>query len=277
MRGQALGRCRGGAGLKLAALTGAVVLLGSVIPGRADPLVAAAAPVPLADADGQVLLRRSEARADYAPLAQEFLTQANLAYCGVASAVMALNSLAVPAPPVPGYGRYRFWTQENLFQPATQPFVRPELVAKEGMTLEQLAGMLQSSGLKVQWWTADRFDAASLRGLLRRSLADPGDRLLVNYNRPLVGQAGGGHISPLAAYDARSDRVLILDVARYRYPSVWVRLEDLLRAMRSVDSTSGRSRGLVRVSAPAAPPAAAAPATGGGPPPPGTVPPPGPS
>jgi hypothetical protein len=268
---------RGGACVRLAVLSGALVLLGTMNPGRADQATVAAAPLPLAEAEGQSLLRRSEARADYGPLAQDFLTQANLAYCGVASAVMVLNSLAVPAPPVPGYGRYRFWTQENLFQPATEPFVRPERVAKEGMTLEQLAGLLERHGLKVQWWTADRFDAASLRALLRRSLADPGDRLLVNYDRPLLGQAGGGHISPLAAYDARSDRVLILDVARYRYPSVWVRLEDLLRAMRSVDSSSGRSRGLVRISAPLAAPATAAPAASGGPPPPGTVPPPGPS
>jgi hypothetical protein len=257
-------RCQAGVGV--AALATALVVLASDIPTRASQGVVAAAPVPLAGAEGQALLQRSEARADYAPLVQEFLTQANLAYCGVASAVMALNSMAVPAPPAAGYGRYRFWTQDNLFQPATAPFVRPERVAREGMTLEQLAGLLERQGLKVQWWTADRFDAASLRGLLRRSLADPGDRLLVNYDRPALGQAGGGHISPLAAYDARSDRVLILDVARYRYPSVWVRLEDLLRAMRSVDKTSGRSRGLVRL----------IPASGG-PPPPGTVPPPGPS
>jgi hypothetical protein len=39
--------------------------------------------------------------------------------------------------------------------------------------------------------------------------------------------------------------VLILDVARYRYPAVWVRAEDLWRAMGTVDRSSGRSRGLV--------------------------------
>lgn len=230
-------------------------------------------PVPFAGAEGQALLQRSEARADFGPLSQEFLTQANLAYCGVASAVMVLNSLAVPAPVVPGYGRYRFWTQENLFQPATAAFVRPERVAREGMTLEQLAGLLQRHGLGVQWWTADRLDPASLRRLLRESLKDPNDRLLANYDRALLGQAGGGHISPLAAYDAGSDRVLILDVARYRYPAVWVRLEALLAAMRSVDSSSGRSRGLVRLRPAAAPtPGAAA-----VPPPPGSGRPPGPS
>jgi len=69
----------------------------------------------------------------------------------------------------------------------------------------------------------------------------------VNYDRKALGQAGGGHISPVAAYHAPTDRVLILDVARYRYPSVWVPLADLWEAIRTTDSTSGRSRGVVVV------------------------------
>jgi hypothetical protein len=47
--------------------------------------------------------------------------------------------------------------------------------------------------------------------------------------------------------------VLLLDVARYRYPSVWVPVEALWRAMRTLDSDSGLSRGLVVVSRAAAP------------------------
>ncbi|MFM7733950.1 MAG: phytochelatin synthase family protein, partial [Cyanobium sp.] len=74
-----------------------------------------------------------------------------------------------------------------------------------------------------------------------------------------LGPQGGGHISPLSAYDERRDRVLILDVARYRYPSVWVPTESLWQAIRMVDSSSGRSRGLLRVSAPAAAPSQAPP------------------
>ena len=72
--------------------------------------------------------------------------------------------------------------------------------------------------------------------------------LLLNYDRKGVGQAGGGDISSLAAYDVPSDRVRILDVALYRYPSLWVPVADLWRAMRTIDTSSGRSRGLVTVS-----------------------------
>jgi hypothetical protein len=181
------------------------------------------------------------------PLAQRFETQANLAYCGVASAVMALNSLAIPAPRAAGYGPYRFWTQSSAFSiPGSRGFVRPEVVAREGMTLAQLQGWLaQRPDLVVERFHADQLSLVQWRALLQRSLNDPEDRLLVNYERSALGQPGGGHISPVAAYDTTSDRVLILDVARYRYPAVWVRAEDLWRAMGTVDRSSGRSRGLV--------------------------------
>lgn len=192
------------------------------------------------------MLIGSRERADYGPLAEQFLSQANLAYCGVASAVMVLNSLAVPAPTVAGYGTYRFWTQTNVFDPpATRAFVRPERVARKGMTLEQLHGLLASHGLEVERFHGERLSLEQFRALLRRNLADPGDRMLANYHRPGVGQAGGGHIAPVAAFHSPSDRVLILDVARYRYPSAWVPVVDLWQAIRAVDVSSGRSRGVL--------------------------------
>jgi len=204
--------------------------------------------IPLPEPQGQTLLLQSVDRADYGPLAEQFLTQANLAYCGVASMVMVLNSLAVPAPAAAGYGSYRFWTQQNVFDSAsTRAVLAPELVARQGMTLEQLRTLLASHGLQARAIHGDRLSQAQFRLLLRSNLNEPSDRLLVNYDRQALGQAGGGHISPVAAYHAATDRVLILDVARYRYPSVWVPLADLWQAIRTTDSSSGRSRGLVVV------------------------------
>lgn len=204
--------------------------------------------IPLPEREGQTLLLQSVDRADYGPLAEQFLTQANLAYCGVASMVMVLNSLAVPAPAAAGYGSYRFWTQQNVFEStSTRAVLVPELVARQGMTLEQLRALLASHGLQARAIHGDRLSQAQFRLLLRSNLSDPSDRLLVNYDRQALGQAGGGHISPVAAYHAATDRVLILDVARYRYPSVWVPLADLWQAIRSTDNSSGRSRGLVVV------------------------------
>jgi len=239
----------------------------AAIPAGEKP---AAALIPMASPEGQeLLLRRSTLRADYGSLSQWFETQANQAYCGVASSVMVLNSLAVQAPPAAGYGSYRFWTQTNLFAaPAGLRFARPELVARQGLDLAQLQGLLISQGVQSERYHGSDLSLEQFRLLLRRNLSDPGDRLLVNYHRSALGQAGGGHISPLAAYDQQTDRVLLLDVARYRYPAVWVGSRDLWRAIRTIDASTGRSRGLIRVML--ASPAAA-------PPPPGTQPPRDPS
>ncbi|GDX75285.1 hypothetical protein LBMAG41_03610 [Cyanobium sp.] len=248
----ARGRRWGAAGLSslglLLSLAAASVVRGagarpsnSVRPAQAPALI------PLTSAAGQALLTRAGTlRADEPSLAQWFETQANLAFCGAASAVMVLNSLGQPAPQAAGYGSYRFWTQTNLFEAtASQRFVNAAVVAREGMTLEQLDGLLASQGLRVNRYHGDRLTLPQLRLLLRLNLADPGDRLLANYDRSALGQKGGGHISPLAAYDPRKDRVLILDVARYRYPAVWVSTEALWAALRTVDRSSGLSRGLV--------------------------------
>jgi hypothetical protein len=72
--------------------------------------------------------------------------------------------------------------------------------------------------------------------------------VIVNYSRSGLEQEGRGHISPLAAYDADTDRFLILDVSRYKYPPVWVETAQLFDAMaRSIDDpVSGRGFVLVR-------------------------------
>jgi hypothetical protein len=52
------------------------------------------------------------------------------------------------------------------------------------------------------------------------------------------------------AYDVDTDRFLILDVARYKYPPVWVwvRASDSFSAMNTTDSENeNRTRGFVLI------------------------------
>nr|WP_301783927.1 phytochelatin synthase family protein [Caballeronia sp. SEWSISQ10-4 2] len=60
--------------------------------------------------------------------------------------------------------------------------------------------------------------------------------------------SNGGCGSPLAAFDATSDSALVLDVARYKYPAVWVPSAQLYAGSQAVDNVSRLSRGLVIVS-----------------------------
>jgi hypothetical protein len=91
-------------------------------------------------------------------------------------------------------------------------------------------------------------DLDDFRHLARTYLEKKDHHVIVNYLRRAIGQEHGGHISPLAAYDADTDRFLILDVARYKYPPVWVKAEDLFAAMNTADlSNDHKSRGFVLI------------------------------
>lgn len=102
--------------------------------------------------------------------------------------------------------------------------------------------------VKVKTIAGDTLDDEGLRTLLRKTLGDDGRFVLVNYLRANLGQVGGGHWSVLAAFDAQSDSVLILDVAKYKYTPVWVGISTLRQAIATIDTTSNKARGLVIVS-----------------------------
>jgi hypothetical protein len=67
----------------------------------------------------------------------------------------------------------------------------------------------------------------------------------VNFDRTKAGQTGGGHFSPLAADHQESDRFLLLDVACYKYPPMWVKAEDVWNAMNTIDADAKAGRGFV--------------------------------
>jgi hypothetical protein len=189
-------------------------------------------------ARGKKLLAESNFRADYASLQENFVSQSRRAFCGVASSVVAVNSLHNSQPPV---------TQATIFNNETRKVINPLKVTFGGMTLAQLNGILQANQLETKLIYAADIDIEQFRSLAQKNLKNPRDLVLVNYRRPALKQTGGGHISPIAAYHQQSDRFLILDVAAYRYPPVWVRTEELWKGINSLDQTSNRSRGLIAV------------------------------
>ena len=117
-----------------------------------------------------------------------------------------------------------------------------------GMPLAQLAAWLRAHGAEATAFYASDVSLDSFRAMAKQSLSTEGEFMLVNYQRASLGQQAMAHISPLAAYHGDMDRLLVLDVARYKYPSVWVPTERLWRAMDTVaDKTSGKTRGFVVV------------------------------
>jgi hypothetical protein len=188
--------------------------------------------------EGEQLLAASRFTADYNSLTQAFEAQSRRAYCGVASSVIVLNALRNAHPHL---------TQSTFFSAAASRVRSPLRVTLQGMTLEQLADLLRANDADVTLFHASDANVDTFRSIVRENLQTPGDFVVVNYERALLGQGETGHISPLAAYNAQADRLLVLDVAAYKYPPAWVPTQTLWNAMNTVDSDSGRSRGFVVV------------------------------
>jgi hypothetical protein len=221
-------------------------LLFAVSPASAETLPLPSGLVGFDSAEGEALLVGAESRKDYFALAQHFVTQRNQAFCGVASIAMVLNALALPAPVSPDLAPFSSFDQDNVLTPQTEAVIPRATIEKIGMTLDQVGGVLSSHGLSVEIHHAADSSLEEFRRLAAEELGAPGRFVIVNYLRAAIGQEKGGHISPLAAYDADSDRFLILDVSRYKYPPVWVSAADLYAAMNTMDSDNdNRTRGFV--------------------------------
>jgi len=210
----------------------------------------AAAVIPIDDDEAQKIFAESQAKAGFWRLMHYYESQNDQTYCGVASATIVLNSLDVGSPPAPAIYPYRKFDQSNFFTDTVLAIKPPKLVHLSGLTLEELAGMLRSYGVKVDvHHAAAPLDLEGFRTLAAAALTDPKARVIANFHRKYLGQEGAGHHSPLAAYDAVSDRFLILDIARYRLPPVWATATDLWAAMNTEDGDAKANRGFLVIRA----------------------------
>ncbi|MDI1442702.1 phytochelatin synthase family protein [Polyangium sp. 6x1] len=222
-------------------------------PARAQQSALPADLVALDTPEGEALLVEAAARADYFHLAGHHTTQETPSACGIASAVTILNALQVPAPLDDKLGVQTF-THGDFFNTCARDVFTPQSVARGGTTLAQLADLLRCHPVRVDVVHGEDTTLEDFRKRLAENLADPTSFIVVNYLRSEVGQEYTGHHSPLGAYNAAKDRVLVMDVARYKYPPTWVRTESLYNAIRTTDLVSGRSRGYLVVAAAEKPP-----------------------
>uniref|UniRef100_A0A914WDW1 glutathione gamma-glutamylcysteinyltransferase n=1 Tax=Plectus sambesii TaxID=2011161 RepID=A0A914WDW1_9BILA len=178
----------------------------------------------------------------YFKLAAQFRTQDEPLFCGLSTLVMVLNALEVDPGRV-WKGSWR-WYHESMLD-CCAPL---ETVMKTGINLRQFACLAVCNRLSVRTEQIDpdsNMDAALIkfRQDLIASVVSEDTVLVTSFNRGVLGQTGGGHFSPIAAYDEGSDRALIMDVARFKYPPHWVELKLLHQAMQSVDKSTSAPRG----------------------------------
>ncbi len=197
--------------------------------------------VAFASPEGRALFdaaRSSGGMESFFALIEQFHTQADPAFCGLGTLVVALNTLGVD----PGRlwkGPWRWFSEELL--DCCSPLER---VRTHGLTLDELACLARCNGAGTEVFRPDAHTIDELRATLRSASASAVDpALIVSYDRRALGQTGAGHFSPIGGFDATSDHALVLDVARFKYPPHWVPVPALYAAMQPHDSATGRPRG----------------------------------
>ncbi len=283
---EALGRGgRLATALGLAALLGCATPAPDGSPAAAGPTVAAARPaasaastpatvdlVPFASDEGLARLARSRAKVDFPVLANQYEAQLNAAFCGPTSAAIVLNAIHARASDLPrDHDRLHAgdldhvggrdpivprYTQDLAIvagaktraQVLGEPVTIDGKVRRDfGYQLRQFDQMLRANGLATRMVVVDDSTSeAAIRDDFAAHLGRLGDYVLVNYRREVLGQQGGGHISPLGAYDAASDSFLILDVNPAAAGWVWAPAGALIGAMRTFDTVENRGYVVVR-------------------------------
>ena len=200
-----------------------------------DDLIAFGSP------EGRAMLSSALAAGDaeaFFPLVSHLHTQSEPAWCGFGTLVTVLNALEIDPGRV-WKGPWRFFGEELLVCCKSL-----ELAAADGLSLAEVACLAQCNGASMLLQHAHAGGLPAFRQALLASVRAPaGPFMVANYDREAMGQTGTGHFSPLAAWHAPTDHLLVLDVARFKYPPHWVRVEQLWAAMCVQDPDTLQPRG----------------------------------
>ncbi|KAL3882219.1 hypothetical protein ACJMK2_028584 [Sinanodonta woodiana] len=179
----------------------------------------------------------------YFNLAAQFRTQDEPAYCGLTSLVMILNALAVDPGKV-WKGPWR-WYHENMLD-CCAPLA---VVQDQGITFDQFICLAKCNSLDAKTFHTDESTTVeTFREAVKHYSQRDDSFMVVSYSRRVLGQTGDGHFSPVGGYHPEKDMVLILDVARFKYPPHWISLPLLLESMKIKDKATGKPRGYVILS-----------------------------
>jgi glutathione gamma-glutamylcysteinyltransferase len=173
----------------------------------------------------------------YFSLSGNFTMQSEPAFCGLGSLAMVLNALSVD-PGKRWKGVWRWFSDEML--DCCAPL---DSIKSHGLTFQQLAATARGNGLEVVAKQADHISYNEFIEDLKRVTRSEDEHMIVSFSRKTLGQTGDGHFSPIGAYEAEANQVLVMDTARFKYPSYFVDGKLLFDAMFPLDNVSGLPRG----------------------------------
>ncbi len=171
------------------------------------------------------------------------------------------KALEINKPEIDGGGisEFKSYSQLTFFNDKTDKIKDRKIINYQaqnkkgkfdpGLNLEDLSKILSKVyNLKTRVFYAKNNDQNSIdefRNLLKKTLLDDKNFIIVNFDGKILGNATRGHISPLATYDEESDSVLVLDVASHKNQWYFVQVTKLFEAMNSKDGDVYRGYMLV--------------------------------
>ncbi|KAI9017970.1 Phytochelatin synthase-domain-containing protein [Phycomyces nitens] len=164
-----------------------------------------------------------------------FSTQSSPALAGVSSLAMALNALEIDPKRI-WKGNWRWFSGDQLKTCSPK-----EAMYKHGIPFDEFTCLAQTH-CNVEPKRASVGGYSQFLLDLERVTSNPDSQMVVNYARSHLGQQGEGHFSPIGGHNSKDGMTLIMDVARVKYPSVWVDSRTLYESML-LQEESGGSRG----------------------------------
>ncbi|MBA2650561.1 MAG: C39 family peptidase [Legionella sp.] len=181
-----------------------------------------------------------------------YQAQRNETSCSLASATMIVNAARSMDPK---FANQNLATQDTLLKLVNLKAWSKEVAPDgNGVTLDELShyvpaalekfGVTNFSIKKIHVYDNSEKSLKRFQDELIKLEAGKAF-ILANYNLAYFTNEPGGHISPIAAYDAANQKVLIMDVYRYKFEPYWVPVKLLLKSMGSLDNTSSTFRGYI--------------------------------
>ena len=211
--------------------------------------------VPFSSKAGKLIFREaldSGGMESYFPLSEQFVTQSDPAFCSLSSLSMVLNALNFDPKRI-WKGVWRWISDETLQCEREICSFSKEKVRLQGMNFDEFESFAKCQGLQVQAFriTSEMRGEAEISSISRfrerLESVSSSDRsesfMVVNFSRMPLGQTGDGHFSPIGGYHKEKDLVLIMDVARFKYPPYWVPIDVLWESMAVDDNSTKSPRG----------------------------------